>query len=123
MAAKWPQAGAKLVEDKANGPEVISALRLKVPGLIAVEPDGSKTARAAAVSPFVEARGVWLPAAELCPWVAGLVGEAASFPAGAHDDQVDTMSQALYRLLLAPLLDPNQVFEDEEDDDRGISLY
>ena len=100
LSAKWPQAHAKLVEDKANGPAVISQLRAIVGGLIAVEPDGSKLARASAVSPFVQAGNVWVPSVELAPWVDGYIEEHASFPMAAHDDQVDTTSQALNRLLL-----------------------
>jgi phage terminase large subunit-like protein len=34
MALKWPKAGLKLVEDKANGPAVISALRHEVIGFV-----------------------------------------------------------------------------------------
>jgi hypothetical protein len=55
LAARWPQAATKLVEDKANGTAVIDSLRKKVAGLIPVNPTESKTARAEAVSPFVEA--------------------------------------------------------------------
>jgi len=65
-----------------------------------VEPDGAKLARASAVSPFVQAGNVWVPSVELAPWVDGYVEEHASFPMAAHDDQVDTTSQALNRLLL-----------------------
>lgn len=101
LAARWPQASAKLVEDAANGPAVISVLRSKVPGLVPVPARGSKVARASAVSPFVEAGNVWLPAPELAPWVDGLVEEAVGFPHAAHDDRVDAMSQALNRLLIA----------------------
>jgi predicted phage terminase large subunit-like protein len=100
LAAMSPYAPAKLVEDKANGPAVIAVLTHKVPGLIAVEPDGSKVARAAAVSPYIEAGNVYLPDPEIAPWVEEVVGECASFPLGAHDDDVDAMSQALRRLLL-----------------------
>lgn len=98
LAAKWPAAGAKLVEDKANGPAVISALSQTVPGIIAVQPEGSKEARASAISPFCEARNVWLP--EFAAFTADLVDECASFPLSTHDDQVDALSQALSRLLL-----------------------
>lgn len=123
LAARWPQAVAKLVEDTANGPAVINALSRTVGGLIPVQPDGSKVARAAAVSPFVEAGNVWLPAPELAPWVADLVNEASGFPVGRHDDRVDAMSQALYRLLLAPLLVDDQIVEDDTDDEYEISQY
>ncbi|MEV2239511.1 phage terminase large subunit [Micromonospora sp. NPDC049891] len=122
LAARWPQATAKLVEDKANGTAVINFLKRSVPGLIPVEPDGSKSARAAAVSPLIEAGNVFLPAPELCPWVDGLIEEAAGFPNAAHDDQVDAMSQALNRLLINPILAGDDLYVDEEDDGFSISL-
>lgn len=100
LTAKWPEAHAKLVEDKANGTAVISQLKRIVPGLIPVEPQGSKVARASAVSPFIEAGNVWLPAPNVAAWSEGVVDEAAHFPLSANDDQVDAMSQALTRLLL-----------------------
>lgn len=100
LTARWPQATAKYVEDKANGPAVMDALSTRVPGLIPVNPEGGKTARAAAVSPLVEARNVHLPADHLAPWVAGLIEEAAAFPNSTHDDQVDALTQALTRLMI-----------------------
>jgi predicted phage terminase large subunit-like protein len=122
LAAKWPQATLKLVEDKANGTAVINSLRRIVPGIVPEEPHGSKEARAAAVTPLVEAGNVWLPAPELAPWVGGLIEEAAAFPTGAHDDQVDAMSQALNRLVLAPLLD-GSMFEPDEFDELDTAGY
>lgn len=123
LAAKWPQSAAKLVEDKANGSAVINFLSRTIPGMVAVEPDGSKTARAAAVSPFVEAGNVFLPAPELAPWVADLVDEAAGFPNAAHDDRVDAMSQALNRLLLNPIWSDDVIVEDADHDAYEISPY
>lgn len=105
LSARWPQALAKFVEDKANGPAVINALNRTVPGLIPVEPEGSKIARAAAVSPFTHSQNVILPSAELLPNVEALLEEARAFPHGEHDDTIDAMSQALNRLMLMPLLD------------------
>lgn len=123
MAARWPQSTAKLVEDKANGTAVINFLRRTIAGLIPVEPDGSKTARAAAVSPLVEAGNVFLPAPGIAPWVDELIEEAAGFPNSAHDDRVDAMSQALNRLLINPILVGDDLYVDEEDDGFGISPY
>lgn len=97
LTAKWPQARAKLVEDKANGPAVIAMLKREIPGLIAVEPQGSKAARVAAVSPEIESGNVYLPDPSIAPWVGDFVEECAAFPNGKHDDQVDQMSQALLR--------------------------
>lgn len=104
LAAKWPQALMKLVEDKANGSAVLAQLGRTVPGMIPVEPDGGKEARAAAVSPLVESSNVYLPAPELAPWVGALIDEAAAFPNGSFDDQVDALTQALNRMVLQPLL-------------------
>lgn len=112
LSARWPQAMLKIVEDKANGPAVISALSRTVPGIVPEEPQGSKEARAAAVSPLIEAGNVWLPAPDLLAdedeapfaWVGDLIEEAAGFPTAKHDDQVDALTQALNRLILQPLL-------------------
>ncbi|NUS58907.1 MAG: phage terminase large subunit, partial [Streptomycetaceae bacterium] len=120
LAAKWPQAVLKIVEDKANGPAVIAQLRRTVPGIVPEEPQGSKTARAAAVSPLVEARNVWLPSPELAPWVDGFIDEAAGFPNGAHDDQVDAMSQGLNRLVLQPLLAGEDLVTMEDVDEEFV---
>lgn len=116
LSARWPQALLKLVEDKANGPAVISSLRHTVAGIVPVEPDGSKEARAAAVAPIVEAGNVLLPAPELAPWVGGFIEEAAGFPTAAHDDQVDATTQALTRLILMPLGGGGDVVGAEEYD-------
>ncbi len=58
LSQKWPGAIAKLIEDKANGPAVIQMLDYEIPGLLPVSPQGGKVARAAAVSPLVEAGNV-----------------------------------------------------------------
>jgi predicted phage terminase large subunit-like protein len=54
-------------------------------------------ARAAAVSPLIEAGNIYLPHPEHAPWVNDFIEECAAFPNGAHDDQVDAMTQALLR--------------------------
>lgn len=95
---RFPQAYLKLVEDKANGSAIIAELRGKVPGLLAVEPEGGKEARAHAVSWMVEAGDVFIPHPLMKSWVDGYVNEHAAFPNAAHDDQVDGTTQALRRL-------------------------
>jgi len=96
LSAKWPKADRKLIEDKANGTAIIDTLQHEIPGIIAVEPAGGKEARAHAVSSEVEAHNVYLP--EGAPWVHDFIEECAAFPTGAHDDQVDAMTQALIRI-------------------------
>ena len=95
---KWPQAKLKLVENKANGPAVVSSLRSTISGIVEINPIGGKLARASAISPQVESGNVYLPDPEMHPWVYDFIDECASFPHGSHDDQVDAMSQALSRL-------------------------
>lgn len=101
MRARWPQARAILVEDKANGTAVIDTLKSKVPGLIAVTPHESKYARANAVAPYIQSGNVYLPSTEVALFpVEDLIEEASAFPNSTHDDQVDATSQALARLFI-----------------------
>lgn len=95
MTGRNPLAMRKLVEDKANGPAIIDSLKKDIPGLIPVEPDGSKLARAHAVTAQWESGNVWLPHPDIAPWVTDFVEELTTFPAGANDDRVDAMTQAL----------------------------
>jgi predicted phage terminase large subunit-like protein len=99
MTKKWPKAMLKLIEDKANGPAVVQLLRTRVPGILAVNPDGGKIARANAVSPAFESGNVYLPDAEIAPWVVEYMDELCAFPNGANDDEVDQTTQALNRLI------------------------
>ena len=102
MTLKWPQAAAKLIEDKANGTAVIDTLNSKIGGIIPITPHESKYARANAVSPYLESGNVFLPSPDVQLFdAAELVEEAAGFPNGAHDDMVDAASQALSRLFIA----------------------
>ncbi len=101
LVAKWPQASRKLVEQAANGVAVIDSLKGKVPGIVPVKPRESKYARASAVSPFLEAGNVLVPA----PGVGlfdpePLIEESAQFPNSQHDDMVDATSQALAEMFL-----------------------
>ena len=97
LTAKWPKTYAKLIEDKANGSAVIQMLNREIPGILPVNPSGGKIARAQAISPLVEAGNVFLPHPEYAPWVNDFIEECVQFPNGAHDDQVDAMTQAILR--------------------------
>ena len=60
-------------------------------------------ARAAAVSPLIEAGNVYLPHPQMFPWVSDFIEECAAFPNGKYDDQVDAMTQALLWWNTAPV--------------------
>lgn len=112
------------IEDKANGSAIISMLRQKIPGIIAVNPQGGKIARVNAISDYIQAGNVWLPKDEA--WVEEYIEEWAAFPKGKTDDEVDCTSQALNKLFYyeADLPNPSKpdipwVFQDnvEESED------
>lgn len=88
---------AVLIEDKANGPAIIDELKQEIPGIIAIQPKGSKEARAEAVSIYYESGNVWLPTPEASRFsTKDYVDELLAFPDGATDDQVDASSQLIY---------------------------
>jgi len=93
MSLKWKNTSAVLVEAKANGDAVLDELKREIPGIIGIEPEGGKQARAHAMSPQVEAGQVFLP--EFAPWVEDFLLELSLFPAGSNDDCVDAASQCL----------------------------
>ena len=96
MSEKHPKAIRKIIEDKANGPAIISALRNKISGIVPFTPQGSKEARAFAVSPLFEAGNVYIPKQDAeHPWVRDYIDELVSFPSAPHDDRVDSTTQAL----------------------------
>lgn len=108
----FPNALRKLVEDKANGPAVISVLKNKVPGLYPVEPEGSKEARAQTASVYQQAGNCLLPHPDECPWTNELVEILAGVPRGEWDD-ADAFAQAMiyFGPVMAPIrLDDNSVF-------------
>lgn len=90
----------RLIEDKANGPAIISQLKDKVAGIKPISPRDSKEARARAVTPEIESGNVLLPHPDMpgYSWVRDLVAEFRNFPRDAHDDQVDALTQALLEL-------------------------
>ena len=94
----YPGARAVLIEDKANGPAIIQTLQAEM-FCVPVNPLGGKEARVNAVSPAIESGHVFLP--EKAPWLADYVDQWSAFPAGAHDDMVDSSTQALSYLLRA----------------------
>jgi predicted phage terminase large subunit-like protein len=84
---------AVLIEDKASGQSLIQELRQTNVPVIAINPVGDKVTRLNSVSTMFEAGQVFLP--ESAAWSADYEHELLSFPLAAHDDQVDSTSQAL----------------------------
>jgi predicted phage terminase large subunit-like protein len=91
--AKKHKAQRVLVEDAGTGTSLVQELRTEVSGIVAVKPNRDKVSRMAVVSAKFEAGQVFLP--ERAPWLADFETEFFSFPGSRHDDQCDSVSQAL----------------------------
>jgi len=96
VKALFPDARSVLIEDKANGSAIIQTLQSEM-FCIPVNPRGGKVARVNAVSPAIESGHVYLPTA--APWKEEYLSQWLAFPAGAHDDMVDSSTQALSYML------------------------
>lgn len=78
-------------------PRVTACLQRGMTGILAENVKGDKRVRMRAQAPLIEAGNVHVPDNQVGHAV---VDEASVFPNGAHDDMVDTLSQALKRLTL-----------------------
>lgn len=92
MAAKWPQTAKIYVEDAANGAALIDTLKTRAALIKPIKPLGSKESRALATQPLVESGRVKIVDNA---YSQEFFDELRTFPAAAHDDQVDAFTQAL----------------------------
>jgi predicted phage terminase large subunit-like protein len=82
-----------LIEDTGVGTALVAELQnLSLPA-VGVKPEHDKQTRMSIQSGKFECGQVWFPGA--APWLADLESELFAFPNGRHDDQVDSISQAL----------------------------
>jgi predicted phage terminase large subunit-like protein len=90
-------------EPGSAGVEVVDHYRRKVLkgfNVKAIRPTGDKVERAGPLASAVEAGNVVLVQGGL--WISDFVDELASFPTGAHDDQVDAASLAFSQASYEP---------------------
>jgi predicted phage terminase large subunit-like protein len=137
---KHPDATAKLIEDKANGPAAVRILRDKISGLIPVNPGTkSKAERVGIVLPLWIAKNVWIPSRievrpgewQPCLWANEIIEQCASFKPDKkvqRDDEVDSCSQALNWLYFQTANIPenerqrDSFFDRDNDDDSFFSV-
>jgi predicted phage terminase large subunit-like protein len=83
-----------LIEDKASGTQLIQDLiEAGLSRVTRYKPEGDKIMRLHAQTATIENGFVHLP--EEAHWLADYISELTMFPAGRHDDQVDSTAQAL----------------------------
>jgi predicted phage terminase large subunit-like protein len=82
-----------LIEDAGSGTSLMQQLRAEGIPTIPIRPEGDKAMRMSGVSAKIEAGAVYLPRG--ASWLDDLRTEVLAFPYGVHDDQVDSISQAL----------------------------
>lgn len=111
----YPQIDSLVIEDKANGSAIIDTLRYidGIPPMEPVNPLGGKYSRAQAIAPFVSTLAVHIPndftysEEQEIEWddktemngTQKYIEQHTKFPFMAHDDMVDSTSQALARLI------------------------
>ena len=91
--AKHHGANAVLIEDAGVGTALIQDLKDKSLSIIPVKPEFDKKTRMFIQCSKFESRRVVLP--KQATWLEDLELELFAFPRGKHDDQVDSISQAL----------------------------
>jgi len=85
---------AIIIEDKGSGIQLIQDLKQETKlSIIPFMPDGDKATRMIGQTPKIESGRVFIP--EKSSWLQDFEHEMAQFPNGKHDDQIDSMSQAL----------------------------
>lgn len=90
---------AMKIEDKVSGTGLIQTLKRESIPVVAIQRNIDKVMRAGDALPFAENGNVLLP--QEAPWLSDWLSEVTSFPAGAHDDQVDPMVDAIVDMLSA----------------------
>jgi predicted phage terminase large subunit-like protein len=82
-----------LIEDKGSGTSLIQELRHQQIAVISINCKDDKVTRLFSTQPRFESGSVHFP--EQAPWLEDLITELLAFPHGRHDDQVDSIAQAL----------------------------
>lgn len=114
LCGEYPGIDQLIIEDKANGSAIIDTLKYTdgIPPIVAVNPLGGKYSRAQAVSPFIAGGSVYLPVDfteserreieddnHIETGYGRFLYQMSHFPFAKNDDMVDSMSQALSRLI------------------------
>ena len=119
-----------LIEDKAAGISLIQDLQRAHLPVRAYNPGrADKVQRLSIVANIIAHKRVWIPESTqrrgyVRDWAEGFVSQICSFPDSAHDDYVDSCTQALRYLRDAGWLDidPAPQYDDDDDEPRRKSV-
>jgi hypothetical protein len=95
LKRKHPKTSISIIEDETGGSETLIRLQKKYPGFIGKTPTGSKWSRADNAAALARSGHLWLPHPAIFPAVWDIIDELCLFDRGAHDERVDTLSQAV----------------------------
>lgn len=87
------------IEDKSSGTGLIQQLKRDGIPIKAIQRNTDKLTRVMDVAPHVECGNVFLP--ENAAWLSDYLSEAATFPKGKHDDQIDPTADAINEMLIS----------------------
>jgi predicted phage terminase large subunit-like protein len=113
-------ADTTLVEQKSSGHSIIQDLRQAGIPVRAYNPGkADKVVRAHTVAPLIDAQIIYIPESTREPskfvsWARPLIKEMEVFPNGAHDDMVDTLTQALIYLKDAGFIASGEGYEEDK---------
>jgi predicted phage terminase large subunit-like protein len=102
MAVKGSPLRKMGVEDKVSGTGLIQTLRREGIPVHPIQRNRDKITRAYDAAPFMESGNVLVPFE--AAWLSDFLAEVEAFPAGAHDDQLDPMFDAIMEVQNAPAM-------------------
>ena len=102
-----------IIEAKASGMPLTQELRTMGIPVVNYSPSrgNDKLTRVNSIAPMLESGLVWAPDTT---WAEEVIEECAAFPAGEHDDYVDTVTQALRRFREGGFVSHPEDYKDEE---------
>jgi predicted phage terminase large subunit-like protein len=110
---KW-EPDTFIVEKKSNGAALYQELRRMGISVAEFTPGKGqdKISRVNSISDIISSGIVWAPTDRR--WAQEVIDECAEFPLGAHDDMVDSLSQALMRFRTGGFISLPSDYEDDE---------
>tara|TARA_R110002020_G_scaffold27859_1_gene89480 strand:+ start:111 stop:1574 length:1464 start_codon:yes stop_codon:yes gene_type:complete len=111
-----------IIEAKASGMPLTQELRTMGIPVTNYSPSrgNDKLTRVNSIAPMLESGLVWAPDTT---WAEEVIEECAAFPAGEHDDYVDTVTQALRRFREGGFIAHPEDYKDEESTPKQRVYY